>query len=626
MKKRNILVRAITFVLFGLLILSFAVWGIGDIFQVHPQQIAVAEVGETRIEQREFSRALGQEMNRLSARLGQRLDTQQAQAFGLVDQVVGQLIGRALIDQKIQDLGLTITEDLLRRQIVQDPTFQDETGQFSRARFAQALQFSNLSEQEFVERLRRDILRQHLIGPISEAVPAPRALAEALFAYREETRTARVLRIPRDTIQDVPEPDQAALEAFHEEFAARFMAPEYRAATFIHLRVEDLAAEIAIPESELRAEFEARRDELGVPERRRVTQVVYDDRAEAMAAMDRLRGGANFGAVAQETTGGAPVDLGLVERDQLPPELAEAAFAPQEGEVSQPAESALGWHIVKVEEVIPGEAAVFETLRDELQRDMAMGQAIDGVVSIANQLDDELATGKTLEEAARDLSLSVRQIEGIDREGLDPEGQGVPDLPIGDFIPTAFDTAPGEDSLLTETRDGGFFILRVDGVTPPQLRPLERVRDQVVALWRDARQAEKVREIAVALAERARGGESLEEIGKAEGYAVETSEPLTRFESDPARSFAPSLAGRLFDLKRGEIDTVVAPAGHVVFELLEIQAAEAAGRESIVSDLRAGLSGAMRNDMLEQFMTELRAEYSVTINQTAIDNVLATTF
>ena len=624
MKKRNIVVKAITFVLFGLLIASFAVWGIGDIFQVHPQQVAVAEVGKTRIEQQEFSRALGREINRLSARLGQRMDSQQAQAFGIVDQVVGQLVGRALIDQKAAELGLTVTEDLLKRRIVEDPAFQDDTGRFSRARFAQVMQFSNVGEQEYLESLRRDILRQQLVGAISETVPAPRALAEALFAYREEARSARVLRVPKDTITDVPEPDQAALEAFHEEFSSSFMAPEFRAVTFIHLRAEDLTAEIAISDSEVRDEFEARRDELRVPERRRLVQVVYDDEAAAGAAMDRLRGGANFETVVQQTTGEAPVELGLVELDELPGELAEAAFAPREGEVTEPVETALGWHVLKVEEVVPAEEPVFEDVRESLRQDMALAQAIDSLVSIANQLDDEIAAGRTLDEAGQALDLKVRRIEAIDREGLGLDGEGVPDLPLDDFISIIFDTAPGEDSLLTETSDGGYFILRVDSVTPAQLRPLEEVREEVVALWRDARQAEKAREIATALAERARNGESLEDIAKAENYALETSEPLTRFEADPVSGVPPSLVTKLFELKRGEFDTVLAPDGHVVFELVEIEAADASSQRTEVTALSSSLSNSMRIEMLEQFMANLRDEYNVTINQTAIDNVLTT--
>ena len=50
MKRRNLVTKIVTVVLFSLLILSFAVWGIGDIFRGGSKAQAVAEVGDTVIE------------------------------------------------------------------------------------------------------------------------------------------------------------------------------------------------------------------------------------------------------------------------------------------------------------------------------------------------------------------------------------------------------------------------------------------------------------------------------------------------------------------------------------------------------------------------------------------------
>ena len=52
---RKSIAKVLIFVLFGLLILSFAVWGIGDIFRGPGQSTSVAEVGTITIEQHEFS-------------------------------------------------------------------------------------------------------------------------------------------------------------------------------------------------------------------------------------------------------------------------------------------------------------------------------------------------------------------------------------------------------------------------------------------------------------------------------------------------------------------------------------------------------------------------------------------
>ncbi len=620
---RKFVIKAVTFIIFGILIASFAVWGIGDIFQVSSPNAPVAQVGDIEIGQQEFTRNLTREVNRLSARLGSRFDIEQARALGVVDQIVSQMVGGALFDQKIADLGLTVSDNLVKRRISEEPSFKNDAGQFDPNRFIQALQVSNVGEQEFVQGLRRDVLRQQLLSAITKSAPAPRRLAETLYSYREETRVARVLSVPNNSIVDLPEPDEPALQAFHKEFSSKFMAPEYRAIEFVHLRAEDLAAEVAIQETELQAEFEARREDFTVPERRGIEQIVFDDEAAANAAMDSFRDGANFEAVAQDRTGQPPVDLGTVERGELPNELSDAAFNLNEGEIGEPVKTSFGWHILRVREILPREEADFEKVQEELAQDMAMSRAIESLVSIANQLDDELAGGNTLSEAADSLNLPARRIRAIDRDGRDDQGAAVEGFPAERFLEIAFDTAPGQDSLMTETSNGDFFILHVDSVTASQLRPLGDVRAEVVELWRDARRAEKAREIGNALAERARLGQSLEEIGKAEGYKVEISEPLSRFESDPARSFAPALTSKLFDLAPGEVDTVAASDSHIVLELVEVTKVDPASKETEVAALREGLSNAMRNDLLEQFVETLRGEYGVTIDQGVIDNVMA---
>ncbi|HEX9790628.1 MAG TPA: SurA N-terminal domain-containing protein, partial [Kiloniellales bacterium] len=139
-KSRNILTKIVVFVLFGMLILSFVVWGVGDIVRTPSQVVAVAEVGDVQIDEREFRRTLSRELNRLSARLGTRLDADQARALGIVDQVLGQMVGRALFDQKAQELGMVVTKEQIGRRISQEPAFQNTLGEFDRNRFAQALQ------------------------------------------------------------------------------------------------------------------------------------------------------------------------------------------------------------------------------------------------------------------------------------------------------------------------------------------------------------------------------------------------------------------------------------------------------------------------------------------------------
>jgi peptidyl-prolyl cis-trans isomerase D len=621
-KSRNILTKIVVFVLFGMLILSFVVWGVGDIVRTPSQVVAVAEVGDVQIDEREFRRTLSRELNRLSARLGTRLDADQARALGIVDQVLGQMVGRALFDQKAQELGMVVTKEQIGRRISQEPAFQNTLGEFDRNRFAQALQISNLGEQEYVDTLTRDIIRQQLADAVTGAIAVPRQLTEHLFRYQKERRVAQVITVPYSSITDLPEPDEPALEAIHKENAGQFMAPEMRRLTYIQLRAEDLAGEIKASESELREEYESRRDDFVIPELRKIEQIVVTDEAAVQQVEGKLKDGATFATVAQEVTGQPPIDLGEVRKDNLPQELADAAFAAAPNTVTAPIKSPLGWHVLKIDSVTPGREKGFDEVRDELAQEVGMRLAVDSMVSIANQLDDKLGAGATLEDATASLGLKLHHVDAVDRQGNGPDGEPIADLPGDQFLDVAFSTAVGTDSLLSETNDGGYFVLRTDAATEARLRPLIEVREQVVEVWRERQRAERAEARAQELAEKIRGGTSIEAVAAEAGLKVIATEGLTRFDSRAASNPAPTLPGKLFQLSTGEVTTVQAATGHAVARLEKIIPADPAASPEDMDDVRASVATALRGDMLEEFAASLRVRFGVTVNERLVETTL----
>lgn len=622
-KPRNLLTKIVVFVLFGLLIVSFVIFGISDIVRSPGRAAAVAEVGDVRIEAQEFRQNLGREMNRLSARLGSRLDIEQARALGIVDQVFGQMIGRALFDQKARDLGMVVTKAQIGQRIAEEPAFQNSAGEFDPGLFSQALQNSNLGEKEYVESLTRDIIRQQLVGAVTGAVVAPRRLGEELFRYQRERRVAQIMTIPASSITDLGEPDDAALQAIYEEESAQFMAPEQRRLSYVQLRAEDLTSETPVSETALRDEYAARTDDFTIRERREIEQIVVPDEATVRQAWDQIKGGATFATVAEAVTGQPPVKLGAVEQKDLPPEVADAAFAAAPDTVTEPLQSPLGWYLMRIVSATPGRARSFDEVRDELAQDMNMRAAVDSMVSIANQLDDSLGGGATLEEATSSLGLKLRQIDAIDSQGNGPDGQPVADVPGEPFLEVAFDTAAGSDSLLTEANDGGYFVLRVDAVRAAQVRPLAEVRDRVAALWRTRQLAERTDAKAQELAERVRTGTAFETVAADAGLKVTTSEPLSRSDARAPTNPAPALPGKLFQMQPGDVTTAPTAEGNIVARLDKIVAADPAASPDDLADVQDGVAAALRNDLLEQFAAALRTRYGVTINAGQLDNTLA---
>ena len=624
MKPRKLLLKLVTGVLFSLLILSFAVWGIGDIFRGSGQAQAVAEVGGTTIEQRQFAQELSNEINSMSRRLGVQLTMDQARAFGIPQQVLERMITRAMLDELSARLGMLVTEEQMRKQLLENPDFQGAGGRFDRNRFAQVLRFSGMTEQGFLARAGEDIKRQQLVAAMTDAAVAPESLAERLFAYREERRTADYLRLANADFRDVGEPDTAVLQEIYDSAGGELMTPAYKRIALVVLSVAEAARNFTISDARVEEAFESRKDEFSTPERRTVSQAVLPDEAAAKALADRVSEGADFSSAVEQATGRPPVDLGSVARGDLPEELAAAVFELEDNRTTAPIRSPLGWHVATVSAIEPGSVATLEENRDKLRQELAEAEAIDSVIDLANRFDETLAGGATIEEAAERLNQQARQVPAIDAQARTPAGALVEGLPsINEFLPVLNRTPVGERSTLTETLDGDYFILRVDGETPAAKKPLAEVRDQVVEMWREREQARLAEEKATALAERVRGGEALAALAGAEGLSLQQTAPVTRFENDPQRTPSPQLSQQIFDIAAGEVTTLATGDGQIIAQLKEVLPPDAQRRDTRLAELESELTTSLQNDIFQQFLGALQQEFEVTINQSLVQQTLA---
>ena len=487
-----------------ILILSFAAWGIGDIFRLQTGGGPAVTVGEVEIGRDQVARQFDTLIRSMQPLFNNRLDREQARQIGLLDRAVEQLVGDALLQQEARKLDVIATDDSIRKAIQTDPTFRGANGKFDRTRFERLLASAGMTEQGYVESLRRDLSSGQLIGAVSSGVEVPPLLVETVYRHRNERRVgeAAVIAVPAGA--EIAAPEEAALREFYEKSKAQFQAPEYRSLTLVTLAAEAMAKDIAIPEEELAAEYEARKEQLGQPERRDLVQVVASDQATAQRVQEQVQGGADLAAAASQAGAPAPVELGLVEKNRLPGPVADAAFAAQQGAVTAPVQSPLGWHLVQVRKIEPGHQPSVAEAKEELRSEMALHRAADRIADLANQFEDALAGGATLEEAAQQTGFAARKIAAVDVSGKGPDGAPVEGV-APQVAAAAFETEAGAESPLSEQQNGGYFMVRVDGITPAQPRPFEQVKEQVLSSWQNEERRRRAEESAKALAEKVKG-------------------------------------------------------------------------------------------------------------------------
>jgi len=615
-------------ILFALLIVSFGLWGIGDYnISGSSGNDAVAEVGDRPITGRELDTQVQNAMSRMRRLLGPDFSDEQARAMGIIDQTLNSLVQQNLFVEGARSAGLIVSDELLGQEIRDDDQFK-HGGQFNRNAFFQALNNAGLSEAAFAALYRSQLLQTQLLSSVDVGLAVPASLADTIYRYRNEKRVAEVIRLDHTKFKGIPSPDPAELAKFHQDNAAIFTAPEYRALTAVLLRPEDVADEIEVPEERIKDEYDTRINEFTQLERREIQQILVSDEAKAKKISNRLALGEDFAKVAKEEAGvdEAGLNLGNLTRQELPiAELADAAFLLAAETSSQPIKTALGWHILKIGKVTPGSQKTLEEVRDQVKRAVQLDLAADTLVTLANKFEDDLGSGSTLEEAARRLDLEVIKVPAIDPRGLDDAAKPIPTIStIREILRVAFETEEGQDSVLTDFGTASFFILRVDKVTPPALRPLDKIRDGVVAAWKRERQAEAAEKRTAELVDKLKGGTPLKSVADEMKADIITTKAFTRTGQGLETDIPGELVQQLFSAKERVAVSAPGNGADFIARVKEIQPANAGADEGGVAAVREQVSLGLGNDITAQLANALRTRLGVTINREAIDNYFNT--
>jgi peptidyl-prolyl cis-trans isomerase D len=605
------------------LVVSFAIWGIGDIFRGFGRS-SLAKIGKTEVTIEQFRAIYTDKLQALGRQFGRPITLEQARALGIDRQIVQQIFSEMLLDERVRTLRLGIADAEIARRIMLDPSFQGLNGQFDRQRFADVLRSAGYTEQRYVAEQRRNMLRQQLVGTITGAPIAPTAMVEAADRFQNEQRTIEFVLFDRAQAGEIPAPAADVLAQYFEPRKGQFRAPELRKVVIVSLIPAERARSIEISDEDLKRAYDERKNRLATPERRQIQQIVFSKAEDARAAAERIAKGETFEAIAKERgLADKDIDLGTVTRAaMLDRVVADAAFTLKEGEVSAPVQGRFGTVLLRVTKIEPEKVPTFEEAAEQLRTDIANEKAKSEITAIYDKVEDERSLGKPLTETAEKLKLDARTVE-IDRFGRDPKNQPVANLPQQQrLIAGAFAADIGTDNDPLQV-DGGYVWYEVSGITPERDRTLDEVKDQVEARWREDEVANRLRTKAATFLDKVKGGTALAEAAAAENLKVETRAEIKRSSTSPP--LTERTLDAIFRTAKDAFGSAPAeqPGEQVVFRVTQIvePTTDLASEES--KRLRGALNNAMVGDVIAEYTQLLEREIGVTINERALQQVLS---
>jgi peptidyl-prolyl cis-trans isomerase D len=600
--------KTFVWILMGLLMLGLAGFGATSLTGTVR---TVAQVGNEEVSINEYVRELQREIRAVESQTGQPLQMSQAHEFGLDQLALSRLTALAALDNEVGELGISIGDENLQKEIVAIPAFQGVNGTFDREAYQFQLEQAGMTDTEFESDLRKESSRTIVQNAVVSGVEMPSVLTQVLTDYVGARRSFTVATVGPDALDaPVPAPTDEQVQAYYDENTDQFTLPRTKQLTYAILSPEMLLDSVEVDEDSVRRLYDQRASEFYQPERRLVERLTYPSEEAAQTAMAQLEvGGTTFEQLVRDRQLElSDIDLGDVTREDLG-EAADVIFAADLDTVVGPLPSTFGPALFRINGSLAENNTSFEDAAPALREELAADRARRQIEAQAEDINDLLAGGATLEELTSETEMELGQIDWTRQsddgvaayDGFRTAAEAVNE---GDFPEVAF------------LEDGSIFALRLNEVLPQRPEPLETARERVVAAWTQAETNKALEEQANAVLEQLKADGDFTTTGLP--FRVENALTRTAFLEDVPAEFMV----QVFEMEPGELRTVAGVGSAFIVRLEELLApAETDELRQAQAALEAQLNQALAQNIFDAYVRDAQARARPVIDQRALNAV-----
>jgi peptidyl-prolyl cis-trans isomerase D len=614
-------------VLLWLIVLSFGLWGIGDVVYKFFAHRPVVKVGKHSISQEELSHHLQKENARIHDMTKGKITAQQLKSLGIHTSVINRLVSQLVLTDELERMGLGVSDDVLKDQIHSIPAFQTD-GKFDGNKFVSVLHQQSMSERTFLKEARYSMLSQQFLSSVALGANLPEFYKNALVDALTHERIFTLVEIDATKVSIEHPATAEQIESFYEQFKTRYMLPELRNITLIVLDNAAMRALLGITDEQILKSYDDQKENLKYPERRNIKRLTYAQEDKAKKALEMAKKGTAFSKILKEIPGGELEEPGLIVKEQMPEFAADAVFALESGKTTKIIQMA-GFHIFQVTKIEKPRTATFEEAKHEIEALLIQEQKSGKLDEIRSQIDDAIAAGQTLSDVGSKMKLTVQTIEALNAQGNNAEGKPVFTKPTAlqvAIVEKAFTVEQGLDSGFVDVPGHGAFILSVNKVSPAHAPAFADISKKVHHDWEAEQKLEAASKLATTIASEAKSLTALTSLANKHGVTLSSNHAVSRMDlgkSDRKSSdiFPASLAEKAFMLAP---ETAIAgrndKGGFTVVMLQKIGSSKATKEEK--QNLVNGLNNMIQEDVSAATINALKEQHAVEINQEMLTQMM----
>lgn len=629
-KKRSWIIT----ILLGLIIVVFIAF-YGGSQQPTGVTSHVAEVNGESISQREFIVHYQRAVERYREMFKGSFTPELLKNLNIKQSLLEEMIEARLVLQEARRLGLSATDEELMNAIAQVPEFH-VNGRFNKERYIQLLRANRLTPAQFEEDQRKQLTIQRLLGVLADAAHVTEAEVRERYRFEQEKINLQFIRFSvSDNLSEVKITDED-VQKFYERNKESLKEPLKVQVEYIPYSFEQFSGPVQLTDKEVEDYYNANRlTKFTTPKQAKVRYIMVrlDPGADAKqkeAALDRAnrivaeaRGGKNFAELAkkesQDPSAEKGGEIGWLNQGQLPEALDKQIFALAIGEISEPIETPVGFHIVKVEDIKEEKTLSLAEAKPVITRELKLEKGKYEAAKIADRDREKAASGNDLPKLAQESGLSLKTTR------LFSEGEVLPEIgPTQDFYKNALSLRANEVSSVIEGPNA-YYILKVKERKEAFVPPLDAVRGKIEKGLKESKAYEIAVQKANDLLDQLKAEPNLAKLARDKKLKLEETGLFARNTQQLPK------VGELQNLTIGNLalserkpvpDKIFTQADAAfVFAFKESQAADMAQFEKDKSQLMQQALAEARQRILLKFKDDLKAKAKIEINSGPLEEI-----
>ncbi len=524
-------------IIFGIIIVSFILTGVSG-YLIGGSANYAAKVNDQEISRGQFENAFAGERNRIQQQLGDQfseLAANEGYMKNLRQQTLNRLIDEALLDQYAREIGLSISDDQVKKAIFSTPAFQNN-GKFDNTRYNAIVNQMGMTPDQYAQALRNQLTTQQLINAVVGTDFMLKGEADELATLVSQQRVVREATFDVNALAAKQQASDEEVKSYYEQNKNNFTSPEQFRVSYIKL--DAAAMHENATDAEIQTYYDQHQDLFTQPQRNRYSVIQTKTEADAKAALDELNKGTDFATVAKEKStdiisaknGG---DMGWLEEGTTPDELKNAGLK-EKGQLSGVIKSSVGFLVVRLDDITPATTKPLADVRDDIAAKVKQEKALDGFYALQQKVSDAASNdNESLAGAEQAAGAKAVTTGWFSHDNLPEElnFKPVADAIFGGGL-VGENGTPGSNSDIITVDGDRAFVLRVSDHKPEAIKPLDEVKDQITALVKHDKAVQQAKLDAEKLLADLKAGKGDEAL-KAAGLSFGEAKTLSRTGQDP---------------------------------------------------------------------------------------------